>query len=122
MTAGLFVLLWLMSLPYLLEKNKYLTYNRTDQETFWHCFQKEFSVGSKLKLKEFVHSQGTFFPYHVHRHQEIIVVKSGHLRLVVEEHVIDMFSNDQIQIEPWAIHFISFLAERTNYYYIENYF
>lgn len=111
-----------MPLPYLLEKNKYLLYNRLDKESFWHSFQREFSFKGKLKLKEYVHTQGTFFPYHVHGYQEIIVVKTGHLRLVIEEHVVDMFANDQVQIDPWAIHLVSFLAEQTNYYYIKSYY
>lgn len=70
------------------------------------------------KLKTFSHARGTLFPYHAHAYQEILVVKKGHIRLIVEEKIIDIHEKEYICIEPWAIHLLAFSQEDSDYYYL----
>lgn len=101
---------------YLLQKNEYSPATFLHHEGCISVVEKFQAQGAKVK--EFFHKKGRLFPYHSHSFQEIVLVKKGHVRLIVEEEIIDLYTGDQIQIEKWAIHLMAFPSEDTHYYYI----
>lgn len=60
------------------------------------------------KVYEFDNNQGDLIPYHAHREAEQIIVFSGGIRLIIEEHLVDLYEYQMITIAPWAIHLLSF--------------
>ena len=61
-----------------------------------------------FQIYEISQNQGELVPYHAHAHEEIILMLEGHMRLVIEEDIIDIKAGDLMTIEPWAIHLATF--------------
>lgn len=69
-------------------------------------------------VKAYEGHPGKLVPYHAHAHEEVILVKKGGLRFIIEEDIIDLKQGELITIKPWAIHLIAFPLCRENLYYV----
>ncbi len=83
--------------PYQLKKNV-LDWNKLVKE-----LQKK-----GIRFYEAFQKKGELVPYHSHPYPELIAVIHGKMRLIIEEDILDLESNDLLTISPHAAHLACF--------------
>ncbi|MDH4263715.1 MAG: cupin domain-containing protein [Spirochaetia bacterium] len=70
------------------------------------------------KIYEMSQKQGDLIPYHTHAYKEIIVMAEGHMRMIIEEDLIDLKEGDIITVKPWAVHLSCFPIKKGALFYL----
>ena len=71
---------------------------------------------TEYKATEQNYNKGDIVPYHSHAHTENLVLVRGHVRMIIEEEIIDLKAGEMVVIEPWAIHMCAFPQGAAQFY------
>lgn len=103
-----------MNRPYYEIKNVDKLYGKEDRLVEFFSWMAE----RNFQVKAYEGHKGKLIPYHAHAHEELILMKKGSLRLIIEEDIIDLREGELITIQEWAIHLIAFPFTSENRYYV----